>query len=85
MVTQRQLAESVSDLRLVAKDLRATADGEPLQGSKGKAVGASVRGLRSRADFLDRVAEEILTLIDDETPVSVPKDQTPPKVDPEAA
>lgn len=67
-VTQRTLAETVSELHKVSRDLREAADGEPLPGTKGKIVPASIRGLRSHADFLDRVADELLELIDERPP-----------------
>lgn len=71
-VTQRQLVETVSGLRSVARDLRENADGEPIEKTKGRAVPSSVTGLRSHADFLERAADEILQLIDNENPVKVP-------------
>jgi hypothetical protein len=70
-VTQRTLAETISELRKVGRDLRGAADEEPIPGTKGKIVPASARGLRAYGDFLDRVADELLTLIDDEAPVEV--------------
>jgi hypothetical protein len=73
-VTQRMLAETVSELCKVARDLREAADEEPLPETKGKVVPASVRGLRSYADFLDRVGRELMELIDGDTPVEVEAD-----------
>ena len=70
-VTQRILAETVSELRKVSRDFRTTADGEPLPGTKGKVIPVSAPGLRASADFLERVAQELLELIDGETPVEV--------------
>ena len=71
VVTQRQLAESIINLSQVSKDLRGAADAEPLEETRGRHVPASVQGLRSHADFIDRVVSELLSLIDDEEPVEV--------------
>jgi len=71
-VTQRQLVETISELRKVARDLEEVADGEPLPETRGKVVPASRRGLQAFSDFLDRVAEELTELIEDK-PVEVPK------------
>ena len=69
-VTQRQIAESIAGLKLVVKDLTEAADSDPVEGSKGRIVMTTVKGLRSHADFLDRVASELLELIPEE-PVEV--------------
>lgn len=73
-VTQRDLAETISEMHNVARDLRETADDEPIVGTKGKAVPASIKGLRSSADFLDQVVQELRELLDDEKPIVVPKE-----------
>jgi len=72
-VTQRMLADSAVQMRLIAKDLREAANGEPLAGTKGLAVPASVIGLRAYSEFLDKASEELLALVDDEDPVEVPR------------
>ncbi len=64
-ITQRQIAESVAGLKLVARDLIEAADGDAVEGTKGRIVMTTVKGLRSHADFLDRVATELLELVDD--------------------
>jgi len=73
-VTQRQLAESITGLARIAQDLREAADADPLEDTRGLLVPASVKGLRMHADFLERVTQELLKLIDDEIPVKLPKD-----------
>ena len=73
-VTQRQLAETIMGLQHVARDLRNAVDVEPLEGTKGTVVPASKEGLLTHAEFLQRAAEELLSLIDDDVPVVVPKD-----------
>ena len=77
MVTQRQIAESVAGLRAVARDLHGAADGEPVPETKGKIVSASVSGLRAHADFLERVVRELLELVDDEEPITLPRGESP--------
>lgn len=72
-VTQRMLADSALQLRITAKDLLDAANGEPLVGTKGSIVPASVVGLRAYSEFLERVSEELLALVDDEEPVEVPR------------
>jgi len=71
-VTQRQLAETIAGLRTLARDLRESSEQEPIPGTKGTAVPASVEGLRSHAEFLERAAEELILLIDDDVPIEVP-------------
>jgi hypothetical protein len=59
MVTQRDISETVHGLRQEAR--------EPV-------VVVKVSGLVTTAEYLEAVASELGTLIDDETPIRVPED-----------
>ena len=72
-VTQRQLAESYAGLMKIAQELREAARGKPLNGFETAVVPLRASGLRTHAEFLDRVAAELLELVDDEMIVEVPQ------------
>lgn len=74
MVTQRDIAETISGLRKVSKDLREAANGKPLEGISIAAVPVAVAPLLGHAEFLDQASEELLQLIDGESPVQVEGD-----------
>jgi len=72
-LTQRDLADSISGLRLEARKLRAAGEPDPNVENavgRGNAVVSGV-ALQRTADYLDRVADELLTLIPDQ-PVKTP-------------
>jgi len=65
-VTARDLVESVTGLRQLAADLRATANQKTVPMPKGDpCVMARPEGLASGADFIDRVCDELLLLVPD--------------------
>lgn len=66
-VTQRDIADSVSGLRDIAKDLRSAA-AQPENGQ----VLVRASAMINHAAYLEQVASELLTLIPD-TPVKPPK------------
>jgi hypothetical protein len=72
-LTQRDLVDSISGLRLEARKLRAA--GEPDEATEKVAGRGSVlvdgAALQRTADYLDRVADELQTLIPDK-PVKPP-------------
>lgn len=68
-VTQRDIAETVLGLRQEALGLRSAASARQIPDMDEPAVVVTVAGLTATAEYLDQVASELLTLID-ETPVS---------------
>jgi hypothetical protein len=72
-VTVRDLAETIAGLRRLADDLRGSADGGPFEGIEEGFVVARRSGLKSGAEFLDRVIDELLDLMP-ETPVQALED-----------
>lgn len=62
-VTQRDVAESVVGLRGVASDLREAAAEVAPEGAPPGTVLINARALTAHANYLDEVADELLTLI----------------------
>jgi len=60
--TQRDIAETVSELRSVSRDLRSAAEGTPVEGMNGVVL-ISAKGLVQHANYLDVVADELMQLI----------------------
>jgi len=72
IVTQRDIVESITGLRAVAKDLRRATDSPTVKDVHPPAVPLSIQGLLMAATYIDQVADELQNLIPDEK-VSVPE------------
>lgn len=72
IVTQRDIVDSITGLRAVAKDLRRATDSPTVKDVYPPAVPLSIQGLLTTAAYLDEVADELQALIPDEK-VSVPE------------
>lgn len=72
-VTLSDLIESIMGLRTIATDLRQVSTGVQVEGVAYPAVLASPTGLAESANYLDTVANELMTLVPDEK-VTVPED-----------
>jgi hypothetical protein len=71
VVTQRDIAETVQGLRQEARGLRSAALTRPIPDMAEPVVVVKVAGLIATAEYLEAVAAELLTLIDDRKPIKV--------------
>jgi len=62
-ITQRDLVDSITGLRGIAKDLRQAVDSPTVAGVAPPAVPLSVQGLLRHAVYLETVADELQQLI----------------------
>lgn len=71
-ITQRDIAETVLGLRQEARSLRSAAATRPIPDMDEPVVVVKVSGLMATAEYLEQVAAELVTLIDDQKKVRIP-------------
>ena len=72
-LTQREVAESIVGLQQVARDLRVASRTPPLEGYGTAVVAVTASGISDNAAFIERVAEELLRLIDGAVAIEIPE------------